>query len=342
MELHTKRMASGLLVVLVAVLLGATTAGQQSAAQAHRARAQAAAEQDFQGLFSRVCAERPVSAAGQRGASPSSQPPQAAAPVAQPGQTASREAPPRAEWHAEPTKVFDNLYFVGTREHGAWAVTTSDGIIIVDTLYDYAVEDEIAGGLKTLGLDPKTIKYVVISHGHGDHHGGAKYLQDTFGARIVMGPEDWNLVERDSRSPRPRRDIVATDGQKLTLGDTTIMLYITPGHTPTTISSLVPVRDGASRHLAAEWGGTLLLPATSNAYVQSYIDSAIRFRELAAKAGADVLLTNHTLYDRTLMKLEAVKTRRPAAPHPYVIGSQAVGRYLTVAEECARAELASR
>ena len=47
-----------------------------------------------------------------------------------------------------PVKVFDNLYFVGTREHSAWAVVTSAGITVIDPLYAYAVEDEVVGGLK--------------------------------------------------------------------------------------------------------------------------------------------------------------------------------------------------
>ena len=66
----------------------------------------------------------------------------------------------------EPVKVFDNLYFVGMTEYSAWAVKTSDGIILLDTIYDYSIEDEVVGGLKKLGLDPATIKYALVSHGH--------------------------------------------------------------------------------------------------------------------------------------------------------------------------------
>jgi metallo-beta-lactamase class B len=44
--------------------------------------------------------------------------------------------PPRESWHAEPVKVFDNFYFVGMTEYSAWAVTTSEGIIVVDPLFD--------------------------------------------------------------------------------------------------------------------------------------------------------------------------------------------------------------
>ncbi len=116
--------------------------------------------------------------------------------------------------------MFDNLYFVGQTEYSAWAVTTSAGIILVDTIYDYSVEDEVVGGLRKLGLDPATIKYAIVSHGHGDHSGGAKYLQDHFGTRIILSADDWDLLDR-SNGTKPKRDMVATDGQKLTLGDTT-------------------------------------------------------------------------------------------------------------------------
>jgi metallo-beta-lactamase class B len=44
--------------------------------------------------------------------------------------------PDRSLWYARPAKVFDNLYFVGTRIHSSWALTTSDGIILIDTLYN--------------------------------------------------------------------------------------------------------------------------------------------------------------------------------------------------------------
>ena len=56
-----------------------------------------------------------------------------------------------------------------------WAVSTSAGIIIIDPIYDYSVEEQVVGGLKKLGLDPAQIKYVVVSHAHRDHAGGAWY-----------------------------------------------------------------------------------------------------------------------------------------------------------------------
>jgi metallo-beta-lactamase class B len=314
------------------VLAGGVALAQSDTKAVHREAGRKAAGEDHVGLFTRICAD-----------------PQATAPTAAAAATgtttaaaagSARQPPPREGWYTEPVKVFDNLYFVGTREHGAWAVVGSEGIIIIDALYDYAAEAAVVDGLKKLGLDPARIRYVVISHGHGDHHGGARLLQDRFGARVVMGADDWALVERDTRNPRPKRDLVATDGMQLRVGDASVTLHLTPGHTLGTISTLVPVKDGGRTHVAAAWGGTSFSDRTPREQVNLYVNSARRFRELAAKAGADVIIANHTRFDGTLTKTAALAKRRAGDAHPYVIGTDGVSRYLTVAEECARAELA--
>lgn len=300
----------------------------------HVAAARTAAGADFMPLFDRLCA-----------------PPPAAAPAANRAPAPPRPAgpPPRASWHADPVKVFDNLYFVGQTEYSAWAVTTSAGIIVIDPLFDYSVADEVAGGLETLGLNPADIKYVIVSHGHSDHAGGASFLQDRYKARVVVSAEDWDLMDRTGGSWRkPKRDIVAKDGHQVTLGDTTLTLHQTPGHTLGTFSTLIPVRDGTARHTVAYWGGTAFNWLANRAgyitkdrpdafWFDQYIASARRFRDIAARAGADVLLSNHTAFDGSKTKLPAMAKRRPGDPHPYVIGGAAVSRYLTVAEECALA-----
>ena len=319
--------------VLVAIGFAVSVMTQSTAG--HLTSARAASGKDFDALLGVTC--------------DLVKPPPGVAPAA-PAAAAAPGPPARATWHAEPAKVFDNVYFVGQSEYSAWAVTTSDGIILMDAIFDYSVDDEVVNGLKALGLDPAQIKYVVISHAHGDHVGGAGFLQKR-GARIVMSAADWDLMEAAKVAYlKPTRDIVATDGQKLTLGDTTVTLYVTPGHTLGTISSLIPVKDGTRRHVAAYWGGTafnwLRGPAAyitpdrpASFWFTQYANSARRFRDLAGAAGADVLLSNHTNFDGSKTKIPALRARAAGAPHPYVVGRQAVTRYLTVAEECARAGL---
>jgi metallo-beta-lactamase class B len=321
---------------LLVLGLGTAVETQNAAVDARIEKARTASGTDFQALFGVTC--------------DLVKPPAGTAPA--PAAAAESGPPARATWHAEPAKVFDNVYFVGQSEYSAWAVTTSAGIILMDAIFDYSVEDEVVNGLTALGLDPTQIKYVVISHAHGDHVGGAGFLQKR-GARIVMSAADWNLMDASKVSYlKPTRDIVATDGQKLTLGDTTVTLHVTPGHTLGTVSSLIPVKDGARRHVAAYWGGTAFnWLRNAGAYISperparfwfsQYAASARRFRELSDRADADVLLSNHTNFDGSKTKIPALRSRAAGAPHPYVVGKDAVRRYLTVAEECAQAGLAT-
>jgi metallo-beta-lactamase class B len=308
---------------LAVVPLIGQTAGQDTV-DAHVAAAKAAAGSEPPALLTLCNPPAPPAAAPARGSAP-------------PG------PPPRSSWAAEPVKVFDNLYYVGEKDYSSWAVTTSAGIIIVDAIFDYSVADQVAGGLKKLGLDPAAIKYVVISHAHRDHVGGAWYLQERFGAKVIMSAEDWALLDATRGSwPKPKHDMVATDGQQLTLGDTTLTFFMTPGHTPGTMSTLIPLKDGTQRHVAALWGGTgfnfTITPERPAAYwFDAYIKSAEHFKDAAAKARADVFLSNHPSWDGSTTKLPAVIKRRPGDPHPYVIGTDALQRYLTVAGECAKA-----
>jgi len=181
--------------------------------------------------------------------------------------------------------VFDNLYFVGTKFHSSWALTTSDGIILIDTLYEYASDEAIAGGLRKLGLDPANVEYVLITHGHGDHVGGAKLMQDRFKSRIVMGAPDWDSIERSQNqypNGKPRRDIVAMDGQKITLGDTSVTLVATPGHTPGTFSMLFEVKDNGTPLTVAYNGGTAFNFINDVPHFDTYIASQRKMAEAAA------------------------------------------------------------
>jgi metallo-beta-lactamase class B len=246
--------------------------------------------------------------------------------------------PPRENWYAEGGKVFDNLYMLTTKTNSAWAVKTSAGIILIDTLFGYAAQDEIVDGMKKLGLDPADIKYIVISHAHGDHDGAVKFLQDTYHPHVILAPKDWELASRQA-TPYAH-DMEATDGQKLTLGDTTITIYFTPGHTGGTLSFLVPVKDQGVPHLAFEWGGTALSGNTSKEMLQSYISNAVRMKDIVDGAGADVIIGNHTEYNNAIERLERTNARKSGEPNPWVVGKIEVGKYLTVVEECAKSWLA--
>jgi metallo-beta-lactamase class B len=324
-------------IALVSLLAVSTLAAQDAndSSDAHIAAAKAAAGDDFQNLFTFQCygpgpgGPRATVGSGAPGAGPGA------------GPRAGGQRPPgppeRSTWYAEPVKVFDNLYFFGQSEYAVWAITTSAGIIVLDTIFDYSVEEEVAVGMKKLGLDPANIKYAVVSHAHPDHDGGARFLQEHYGTRVIMSPADWDVLDKRTVGTKPKRDLEATDGQKLTLGDTTLTLYITPGHTPGTISTLFPVKDNGTPHLAALWGGVGL--NTNRQSVENYIRSAQRFSAIVKQAGADIILANHTDWDRSKMNLPMLAKRAPGSANPYIVGNAKVLNFLKVAEECATARV---
>lgn len=244
------------------------------------------------------------------------------------------------------TKVFDNLFYVGATPVGAWALKTSEGIILIDALNNTNdARDIIEAGFQKLGLDPSTIKYIVVTHGHGDHYGGARYLSEKYKAPVLMTEEDWDLAINPPPRPKipglpapnwskaPDKDQLAVDGQELTLGDTTVRIVTTPGHTAGTISLVFPVVNNGERHVAGLWGGTGL--PRNPAGLQTYSDSAKKFKEILADNDADVALSNHGFVDDSLKRM-ATLSENPKS-NPFVIGEEAVARYVDIFSECALA-----
>jgi metallo-beta-lactamase class B len=247
-----------------------------------------------------------------------------------------------------PGQAFDNLYFVGAKWVSAWAITTSKGIILLDALDNRREAAQlIEGGLKSLGLDPRKIRYIIVTHGHGDHYGGARYLADRYHARIVMSREDWNMTAThlefesalwDAPPKRnPKRDIAARDGQKIRLGDTVVTLYLTPGHTMGTISPVFDVHAGGQTHRVLEWGGTAFNFGRDIPRLDSYVAATDRMRTIAGEQNIDVLISNHSGYDEAIDKLARVKAQGALTPSPFVLGTPGVVRALTTMNECASA-----
>jgi metallo-beta-lactamase class B len=323
---------SALLLVTVAVAQAPV-----SEVDAHVATAKAAAGQDYRGTFINLCL--PSAPGGGRGGAARG----AAGRGAAATPAATPATPDRAGWYASPYKVFDNLYWLGTRQHSSWALVTSAGIVIIDTNFAWATQPEIIDGLTMLRLNPNDIKYVIISHAHGDHDQGAAELQKRYNAKVVMGGPDWDsTLQRPATAAGgvPKRDItVEAAGTKITLGDTTVSIVPTPGHTPGTLSYVFPVKDQGKTVTVAYSGGTLTGAfGTDGSRWDEYIASQKKIAKAAADAGASVLLSNHSEYDGAYTKARLAGLKREVGEeNPFIVGTEGVQRYFTVMTECALA-----
>lgn len=243
----------------------------------------------------------------------------------------------------EPFQVFDNFYYIGMDNISAWALTTSEGIILFEAMMVANWEQTVVNGLETLGLDPNDIEYIVVGHAHNDHWGGAAFLQQRFGAEVLMGEPDWDHIltwpQIGTPAPIPNKGRGILDGDTLTLGDTTVRFVATPGHTPGTISSLIPLKDGENEHLGAYWGGPSMSFLEPDA-LEQYIGSSYRLE--SADGDTDVELTNHPWGDGTFVKLEALRDREPGDPHPFVTGRDGVERWAEILRKCTREVLSQK
>jgi metallo-beta-lactamase class B len=254
----------------------------------------------------------------------------------------------------EPMQVMDDLYFLGNYWTSSWAVKTSKGIVIIDALDNSdEAQQYIEGGLRKLKLDPADIKYVIVSHAHGDHYGGAAYLKEKFNPRVVMSEIDWTALDVAQKDPLfgtklnplfskpPRRDMAVNDGDTITLGGATLKLYVIPGHTLGTLATVFTVHDKGEAHRAVAWGGTAYNFGPLPDRLQLYSDTTMKYRDILKKENADIFLSNHVGFDDSIKKMATLKERKAGEPNPYVVGQDAVQRFLTILGECALATKAS-
>jgi metallo-beta-lactamase class B len=252
---------------------------------------------------------------------------------------------------AEPMKVFDNLYFIGQKAVTTWALTTSDGIVLIDAGYGARFDDTLVAGLTKVGLDPRRIRAAVIAHEHADHFGGARLLQQRFGTQIYMSRAAWDALDPRPGAPPatgpdapPGRGNVITDGQPVMFGDTLLLPVAIPGHTPGSMGFMFRVKDGGQTHMAALFGGSILNPQRRfpASLYEEYLASIQHFANATRRQQVDVELINHPIMDGLFERLERLKVRKAGDPHPLVVGEDSYQRFLGVMAECTRVQLARR
>lgn len=229
----------------------------------------------------------------------------------------------------EPFKAFDNLYYVGPCYVGVWLLTTPQGHILFDSAQEPFVDDVIAN-IRKVGVNLRDIKYIILSHGHLDHVGGAAKLQAATGARVVAVAQDWDMIEAlqgkpGNRDPKPnvmpKRDMVVKEGDKLDLGDQHLLFHQMPGHTPGVLTTEgIKVRDSGQTYTAILMGGGGYRGGLKEAE-----QSVVTADQVAAIKGVQVNLQIHSWAEPNgypgggvLERSFKLKDRKPGDPNPFV------------------------
>jgi metallo-beta-lactamase class B len=246
----------------------------------------------------------------------------------------------------EPTKIFDNVWALGDSGTTVYAVTTPDGIVLIDASYPTRLDDLLLPQMQKAGLDPAKVIYVLITHGHSDHYGGSSYFQSKFGAKVALSATDWDLVasaKPAQGNPPPRRDVEVQDGKALKIGGLAFTPVFIPGHTAGSLGWMFPVIDRGRTHMAAMFGSSVL--RTDRLTTDNLAQELSSWEKFAAKARqlkVDVELQNHPLFDGMPAKLQTLSARQDKQPNPFVVGAAGYARFTGTVEECLKAVIARK
>lgn len=231
------------------------------------------------------------------------------------------------------TKIFDDLLIVAQKETNCFVLKTTEGLIVIDAIWpSYRAFNAIIDAVINAGWEPDSIKKLVITHGHKDHTGCGKQFIEKYNVETYLSETDdnfWEINTIKPYCPETGKDFDITvyvkDGDTITLGNKTIYVYDTPGHTPGCLSYIFPVTENESVYMAALWGGTTP-PRTVNGCIQ-YLKSLDYFMEKAYDKKVEVALSNHTSVDNGLERIIYSKARMAYMPNIYIIGEEGFRKY---------------
>ena len=140
----------------------------------------------------------------------------------------------------EPFRIAANVYYVGATDITSYLITTPKGHIVIDGGF-VETAPMIVANIRTLGFRPEDVRILLSSHAHYDHAGGLAELKRVTGAKFYASAEDLPAHARGgvddpqfgNRFPYPpvEADRIVRDGQKVSLGGTTLTAHVTAGHT---------------------------------------------------------------------------------------------------------------
>ncbi|EJN07222.1 Zn-dependent hydrolase, glyoxylase [Bradyrhizobium sp. YR681] len=218
------------------------------------------------------------------------------------------------KWTApfEPFHLIGNIYYVGTDGIAVYVIKTSQGLILMDTAMPQStgmIKDNIA----KLGLKVADIKIILNSHAHLDHTGGFAEIKKETGAQLVAGERDKPLLEggyypgdeknEDLTFPAVKVDRTVKEGDKVTLGDTTLTAHATPGHSPGCTSWEMTAKDGSQ-----------------DRQVLFFCSGTVALNRLVGQPTHPGIVDD---YRATYAKVKPMKIDVLLGPHPEVYGMQA-------------------
>ena len=202
----------------------------------------------------------------------------------------------------KPYEIMKDIFIVGGPEitdgrDGCIYLLNLGELVLIDTGAGWSV-DQIIGNIKKLGLDPKNLTKIILTHCHIDHIGGVPEIKKRFGSKLYIHKLDAPPLETGDQvltaaswyqttfPPTPVDVKFNLPEEVLTIGEQKMVCLHTPGHTPGSICIYLD-KDGKRILFGQDLHGPLLEEFGSN--LEDYGRSTKKLLDL----DSDILCEGH-------------------------------------------------
>lgn len=217
-----------------------------------------------------------------------------------------------------PHRMIGNIYYVGTNSLASFLITTPQGHILINSSYERNVP-VIRRSIEQLGFKFSDVRILLGSHAHGDHQEGDAFVKQLTGARLMAMAEDVPALEAMKPGGKPHTvDRVLHDGETVSLGGTTLVAHLTPGHTRGCTTWTTKVTDGGKTYdvvIIGSFGVNPGFTLVGNADVPRIADEFRHAFEVARSLPCDVPLASHPAMFNMREKYAALGQ---GAANPYI------------------------
>lgn len=237
------------------------------------------------------------------------------------------------------TQILDDVWYIGTEYVGQYFLRNASGLVMIDAGNSGAeMQNYNLPALRSLGFGSGTpLHGILVTHGHGDHDGGAAELKANTGAPVYLGSAD---ATGKSYAPNTLDSGVLTP-REITIGGRTITALSTPGHTAGAFAFVVRAQDGGKEVKLFVSGGSSLV-ATDVPLIRSYLASMESTYSLLKSMKVDSASNPHTYWDGSRELIKQIQAEGRKTPSQFVIGNANLLRAMAIGRTCTAAWLAKQ
>ena len=235
--------------------------------------------------------------------------------------------------YVHPFRLYGNVWYVGDSWVCVHMIDTGEGLLLIDSGCCGATA-LLVQAIWEAGFDPAGVRWIIHSHGHMDHIGGANHFRRMYGAQLLLGGPDAAMFRE-----HPERSLIQTtgnccdalfapdvevwDGDELAFGNTAIRFRLVPGHTEGCLAMFFDARNGDEVRRCGYYGG-FGFNTLRRDYLEQIGDREGRMRRVYLESLAkvreervEIFLGNHTDNNQTLERRQRV-LEHPDGPNPFL------------------------